>query len=80
MLAIANLRKTYVKLERKQYVERLDRGIEHLQSIELLETVASVRDSLDAKALAQANQKASQVVRSLEQLLQILQLPNMPLI
>ena len=67
-----DLRSRYIGVGRKREVELLDKGLEHLEKISLLETVASVRDALDAKALSQANQKAAKVVKDLQELLQIL--------
>ncbi len=66
------LQQRYQREDKKEQVELLRQGIEHLDNTGLLKDVASIRDDLGANALSEAVRKQQEVVADIERLLNIL--------
>lgn len=66
------LRQRYEREGKKEQVDLLTAGLEHLEEARILRDVASIRDDLGATALSEAVRKQRNVVENLEKLLNIL--------
>ncbi|MCR9245584.1 MAG: hypothetical protein NXI31_11170 [bacterium] len=66
------LRERYQREGKKEQVDLLNAGLEHIKEAQLLRDAASIRDDLSATALSEAVRKQRNVVENLEKLLNIL--------
>lgn len=66
------LKTRYEREGKKEQVDLLEAGLQHIQEAQLLRDAASIRDDLSATAFSEAVRKQRNVVQNLEKLLDIL--------